>query len=218
MKRDYSAYISKLHNFYIEFLSRSKLYQKWLKEHSRLVEKLKGMPLKPIPAKIIPSKKQKPIKPQEINKPAIYSSMSRKEQYVWNITNKFRCDSFRVILEVDIEKPVEILTEQCEKIIRIAQEKYWHEMEDENYFGEYKLLIDFKRDKKGRKDTYPFEEWERYLKVYDLKTEGESYREIARNIFNDTSESSIDKIKKSFSKAKFLITAAEKNKFPPLKK
>ena len=95
-------------------------------------------------------------------------------------------------------------------------------MKDENWFGEYRYLADFKRDqkgqRKGRKDTYPFDEWERYLKVYDLKKDKKTYREIAQKIFNNKSENAIDKAKKAFKKAKILITAAEDNKFPPFKK
>ena len=218
MKKDYPAYISRLHNYYIEFLSRSKLYQEWLKQHNNLIQELKETPLKLIPTRIIPNKKNKPINPQEINKPAIHSSMSRKDQYVWNITNKFRGDLNRVILEINIEKPIEILKTQCEEIIRIAQERYWHEMKNENWFGEYRFLIDFKRDRTGRLDTYPFEEWDRYLKVYDLKIDGKLYSEIAQKMFNSKNEDAIDKVKKAFKKAKILISAAEENRFPPQKR
>lgn len=222
MKGDYSSFTSKLQNYYIEFLSRSPKYQTWLKEHNEVIQELDGTPFKLVPAKIIPRKKSEPLKPQELKKPPIFSSGSSKGQCVWDITDKFRCDSNRVILEIDIEKPIEILMEQVKEINKTAQEKYWEEMKDENWFGEYRFLADFKRDqkgqRKGRKDTYPFDEWDRYLKVYDLKLNGKSYREIAQKIFNDKNENATDKAKKAFKKAKILITAAEDNKFPPFKK
>lgn len=104
MKDDYEAFTSKLQNYYIEFLSRSEKYQIWLKEHNKVIQELHGTPLKLVPAKIIPCKKSKPLKPQEIKKPAIFSSGSSKGQCVWNITDKVICDSNRVILEFDIEK------------------------------------------------------------------------------------------------------------------
>ena len=217
MTQNYADNCRKLENYFVEFLSRSKQYQEWLKFHDDLIQVLNKTSIKLVPAKVSPGKKQKPLKPNEINKPRISSSASNK-QHLWNITHKFICNSNRLILEVDIEKPEEILNEQFKKIISVAQQEYWREMQDENWHGQYRYLVDFKRDIKGRKDTYPFEEWDRYLKVYDLKTEGKSFRMIAQIIFNDTSDSSVDKIKKSFKKSKCLIAAAEENKFPPQKK
>jgi len=215
--QNYADNCCKLQNYFVEFLSRSKQYQEWLKIHDELRQALNETSIKLVPAKVSPGKKQKPLKPNEINKPRIFPNVSSNKQHLWNITHKFICNSNRLILEVDIERPAEILNEQFKKIISIAQQEYWREMQDENWYGQYRYLVDFKRDIKGRKDTYPFEVWDRCLKVYDLKTEGKSFRKIAQIIFNDTSDLPVDKIKKSFKRAKYLIAAAEENKFPPQK-
>jgi hypothetical protein len=221
MKEDYSVYFSKLYNYYIEFLSRSPHYQARLKEYSEILQELKGTQFKPLPAKIIPDKKIKPLKPHELRKPVIYPSGSMKGQGIWNISNKFTCDSNRIVLEIDIEKPSEILMKEIQAIIKETQKQYWKEMNDENWFGEYRYLIDFKRHQKGKnkKDTYPFDEWTQYIRVFDLKREGKSNKEIAKIIFpnENFSDNTKKKIRNYHSTARFLIEAAEKNKFPPLK-
>lgn len=217
--KDYSSYVSEIHRYYLEFLSRSVKYQAWLKEHSEVLQELEGTSFKLLPAKIVPGKKRKPLKPHELKKPVISPSGSRKGQGVWDRTNNFICDSNRVILEINIEKPIELLKIQFEEITKAAQEKYWEEMNDQNWFGEYRYLTDFKRDSRGRRDTYPFEEWDRYLEVFDFKQKhkDKTYKEITKLMFDSDKEEDVDKVKKDCKKARLLIKATEENKFPPKK-
>lgn len=218
---DPDQYFRKLFYYYLEFLSRSDQYRKWLKLQDEITEEIKGLSFKIIPAKIDLKKKRKPMEPAEINKPVFFSSFSKNNQCIWDITKKFRCDFNRAILEIDIERPLEILKEQFEEIIKPIQKKYWSECKNENYYGEYRYLIDFMRDKKGkyknkRIKTYDFDVWDKYLEIYDLKKERLSSREIAKKVFRDESpEARENKVNKYFSRAKKLINVAATNKFPP---
>lgn len=246
-----NQYFEKLFHYYIEFLIRSDPYRNWLKSQNEIKEEIKGLPLRIIPANIDLKKKRKPIKPDEINKPVIFSSLSKNNQFwgihegmipikyihssfnqnkqgVWDITKKFRCDLDRLILEIDIEKPIEVLKEQFKEIIKSAQEKYWKECNNENYYGEYRYLKDFMMNEKGkykekRKITFGFNTWDNFLKIYDLRIKDISSKEVAKIVFKDDAlekddnfKSAEQKVNKYFERAKKLIDAAVVGKFPPI--
>lgn len=210
---DYQNDIAKLTGYYHEFLDRSDKYQQWLKEYSEITSEFSNEEFILIPTNIYPNKKRKPIKPDELKKPDLFSFVSCND-ICGDITEKFQCDSNRRIVEIDIEKPLEIIMEKLKEIIRTEQLKHWEEMKNENWYGEYRYLSDYKIDSKGRKITRRFKDWDIYLKVYDLKKQGKKHKEIGEIIFKNNKEAE-GRSKKAYLKAKQLIKAAEENRFPP---
>jgi hypothetical protein len=226
-KANYDVFFQKLQHYYIEFKSRSPEYQSCVENDAKrnqkssrseiIQEAFHGTRIQELFPAALPVKKT--AIPNEEKKMWLSPSLDSRE--ISNITNKFHCPSHYLILEVDLEKPIEILLETLQEEIMSAQEKYWSSMGDENYVGEYRFLVDFKRDTKGRyagrirRQRHNFEEWERYLQVFDLRyKEKRKFREIAKILFNDDAEASIDKAKKYWNRAKRLISAAAENKFP----
>ena len=215
-------FFNKLDYYYVEFLSRGSNYKTWLKVHHEMVSEL--APIQILPAKISPGKKRKAIRPEEIKKPAMFPSGSYNGQIAWDITHKFRCDSNRVILEINLENPIERISEQLQNIISRVQEDHWKKQEDENCFGEYRYLVDFRRKMNGKKidkRQYLFSHWDDYIKAFDhfmqIEEKGEKgkLKKLAKELFDDDSADAQVKAFQHVEKARLLIKAAEENKFPP---
>jgi len=77
---------------------------------------------------------------------------------------------------IDVKYPAKVILEEIAKEVKEQQAQYFSKYpKDKSQF--VKETVD------GRTDTYPFDEWERYLKVYMLKQQGKSRTELAREFF-----------------------------------
>lgn len=220
LKDSDELYFERLHYFFIEFLSRSDKYRSWITEAAAIARDSAESDFFPI--NLSPRKGRRSEKPDKSGKPRIEPSFVFGDSGVWNITDKFCCAPDSAIFQVRLDKPIEGLCRQIKIEIEAAQDKFWKTMGDENFFGEYRFLVDHKRDKKGRYKgrikKSRFAEWKDYLRVFDLRQKPwkgnrqTPFKEIAIQIFNNHDES---KARQYLHRAKLLIAAAEENKFPP---
>jgi len=219
MKSSDPEFFEKLQNYYVEFLSLSPGYQAAMEGEYELLLENERKPLPDIPI-LADHWRDTGCR---IGKFKVLT----KERIVQDITDKCRCESSSFVgsncikLEVKIERPIEEIIEQLKNLISKIQEDHWKKMEDENCFGEYRYLLDFKRIKKGRKldkKDYPFKLWERYIMAYKFRQQVPKlkYREIGKILFPDHDiDDAKTKAFQAVEKAKLLIKAAEENKFPP---
>lgn len=120
-----------------------------------------------------------------------------------------------VYLGAKLYMPIEQLIEDFKKIVVELQEKYFknHPEDRTPEFGH----IGYKEDKYSTKrmKSFPFDEWERYYKVYVMFVRGKKQREIAKQFFpNDAVGSGEAKISQDIKKAKKLINNAWEGDFP----
>ena len=115
-------------------------------------------------------------------------------------------DALKILL-IDIKPHTKTLLKQVEKIIEKEKQKYF-----EKYPEDKGLFV--KKTKDGRDDTYPFDEWRRYLEVYILKQLGKTNRELAEQFYNKSNEKTIRQILRDNQKAKKLSINAVNINFP----
>jgi len=140
----------------------------------------------------------------------------KKTDYVNALCKKYRRNRKKelpgiVYLAVKIYKPKEQLIEQFSSLVSEYQDEYFKlHPEDKNIkFGHLERKVD------GRSKSYPFDEWERYFKVYVMFELGKKQREIAEQFFpQDAVGSGEAKISQDLRKARKLIKNAWEGDFP----
>jgi len=120
-----------------------------------------------------------------------------------------------VYLGVKLYRPEKELLEDFKNIMSELQEKYFQKYPDNKApeFGH----IGYKKDLRSKKrpKSYPFDEWERYFKVYVMFELGKKQREIARQFFpQDAVGTGEGKISQDLKKARKLIKNAWEGDFP----
>jgi len=143
-------------------------------------------------------------------------SKNKKTDYVNELFEKYRKNRKKelpgiIYLAVKIYKPKEQLIEQFASLVSKYQDEYFKlHPEDKNIkFGHLERKVD------GRSKSYPFDEWERYFKVYVMFELGKKQREIAEQLFPQAAVGSGEsKISQDLRKARKLIKNAWEGDFP----
>jgi hypothetical protein len=108
---------------------------------------------------------------------------------------------------VNLNFPKETLLRQLEKRI---------ENEREKYFGKYpdKRQLFEKRDRTGRLTDYPFDEWERYLKIFMLKQQGMTITGLVKQFYRRHLADPRSQVQRDQRKARKLSRNAIQRNFP----
>ncbi len=111
---------------------------------------------------------------------------------------------------INIQYPTEIILEKMRIIIEQEKQKYF------SYFPEREPLVR-KKTAKGIRDvtanSYRFDEWERYLKVYMLKQQGVTSKTIGDQFYSKNQDP-LRQVKRDNQKAKILSNNAVAGNFP----
>jgi hypothetical protein len=108
---------------------------------------------------------------------------------------------------IDIKYPLKVIWNELKKLIKDDQQKWFTKRPE----GKPHYI---KETKDGRHDTYPFDEWERYLKVYMLKQQGKTTNELAKQFYSKYHQDPKRQLLRDYNKAKKLSQNALNGNFP----
>lgn len=111
------------------------------------------------------------------------------------------------LLYINVRYPIKQILTEVENIIKHEQKNYYSK------FPEIEPSF-IKKTKDGRNDSYPFDEWERYLKIYMLKKLGKTNRELAEQFYHTKNENTVRQVLRDNQKAKTLSKNAVEENFP----
>ena len=109
---------------------------------------------------------------------------------------------FYISVKYDIDEVFRILRPILEK----KQDEY------DSHFPQARQNY-IKKDSKGRKDTYQFDEWDRYLRIYMLKGQGNSLSAIGKRFYRNNLNPEVQ-VSRDKSKAENLSKNAIHHDFP----
>lgn len=108
---------------------------------------------------------------------------------------------------IDIKYPLKVIWNELKKLIKDDQQEWFTKRpEVKPHF--------IKETKDGRLDTYPFDEWERYLKVYMLKQQGKTTNELAKQFYSEYHQDPKRQLLRDYDKSKKLSQNALNGNFP----
>ena len=111
------------------------------------------------------------------------------------------------LLFINVQYPPKVVLHEIKKIVEEERTKY------STAYPRYASHF-IKKMKNGRGDTYPFDEWERYLKMYMLKQMKIKLKEIAKHFYSERNQAPLRQVSRDCEEAEKLSRSAVAKKFP----